>query len=155
MIVTGMSADEFVQAIGELGRETYSNNLRAVIGTVYSDNRFTARIVPVSSGANGFYVVGDGYHQGKEGLSAPGARRSWSGRRIQAACWHAYRDGIRAVFDRNPDARVYTGMAKYIGVQGFEDNYPATANRNIGSMIQPAYMPDLCDCELYGIDVSE
>ena len=59
------------------------------------------------------------------------------------------------MFDINPDARVYTGMAKYVGLDGFLDNYPPTAHVNIGSMFAPAHMPDLCDCDRYGIDTRE
>ena len=76
-----------------------------------------------------------------------GARRSASGRRINAACWHAFRDTIRAILTEYPHAIVTTGMARYEGLAGFEKVYPETANRNIGSLFAPAYMPDLCECE--------
>lgn len=66
---------------------------------------------------------------------------------MPAACWHAYRDVMLAVFAINPDARIYTGLAKYRGLAGFLDHFPATAGENIGSMVQPAYMPELCDCD--------
>ena len=147
MMITGISAEQFAAAIDTVSSEVYGGNLRAEIGTVYSGNRFAARILPRESGAR--------IYPKSSRLSAPGARRSWSGRRIQAACWHAYRDGIQAVFDINPNARVRTGMAKYIGQGGFLENYPLTANQNIGSMIQPAYMPELCDCDIHGIDTRE
>ncbi len=77
----------------------------------------------------------------------PGARRSASGRRGPYACWHAYRDMLRAIFAEAPNARVKTGMARYEGSEGFEDTYPHTANINIGSMFAPAYMPELCECD--------
>jgi hypothetical protein len=147
MIVTGISAEQFSDAIDKLSKSTYSGNLRAEVGRVYSGNRFAARIVPKDSGARMFGQ--------KIKTSAPGARRSWSGRRINAACWHAYRDAIIAVFDINPDARVYTAMAKYVGRDGFMAEYPRTADKNIGSMVQPAYMPELCDCDHFSIDTRE
>lgn len=74
-----------------------------------------------------------------------GARRSWSGRRTRAACWHAFRDVIRDILEHNPEATVITSMARYTP-ENFEDTYPATGDQNIGSMFEPAYMPDLCDC---------
>jgi len=77
----------------------------------------------------------------------PGARRSWSGGRIPSACWHAYRDVLAALFDQRPAARVRTALAVYRGREGFERDYPATAYRNVGSAMQPAYMPELCDCD--------
>lgn len=76
----------------------------------------------------------------------PGARRSWNGRHMRAACWHAYRDVLAELFRLYPDAVVKTGMSKYEGRAGFLANYPATGRQNIGSAFQPATMPELCDC---------
>ena len=75
-----------------------------------------------------------------------GARRSWSGRRTISACWHAHRDIYRAIFEAYPAATITTSLARYTA-GNFEDTYPATGWQNIGSMVQPAYMPELCDCE--------
>jgi hypothetical protein len=77
----------------------------------------------------------------------PGARRSWSGRRGRYACWHVYRDVLREVFRINPDATVITGLARYKGSDGFEREYPLTADKNVGSWMEPAYMSELCDCD--------
>ncbi len=76
----------------------------------------------------------------------PGARRSWSGRRMPAACWHAFRDVFAAVVDADPAAVIVTAIARYDGRDSFEATYPDTAHHNVGSMAAPAYMPDLCDC---------
>jgi hypothetical protein len=95
-----------------------------------------------------YYGSGKGY-RGRviaESSRVRGARRSWSGRRTNAACWHAYRDCMYAVFAIDPNAVIVTAMARYDGLAGFEKNYPETANHNIGSMVQHAYMPDLCEC---------
>lgn len=77
--------------------------------------------------------------------SREGARRSWQGRKCQAACWHAFRDVIRQVFVLAPDAVVKTSMATYTAAN-FEATYPATGWKNIGSQFQPVTMPELCDC---------
>lgn len=77
---------------------------------------------------------------------APGARRSASGRRMPAACWHAFRDVVQDILDTVPDAVVTTSMARYDAAT-FADVYPATGDVSIGSMVAPAYMPELCDCE--------
>lgn len=74
-----------------------------------------------------------------------GSRSSWSGRATRAACWHAYRDVLRAVFAEYPHAVVTTALARYEGAAGFESTYASTAYKNIGSMAAPAFMPDLCD----------
>lgn len=76
----------------------------------------------------------------------PGSRMSWSGRHTPTTCWHAYRDVLRALFVINPEAVITTKMAQYRGIEGFEENYPRTADQNIGSLFAPAYMPELCDC---------
>lgn len=147
MIVTGVTSEQLRNAVDALNTSAYAGNLTLSVGREYSRNRFSCRVIPAESGARMF--------PRSSRQSAPGARKSWNGRRINAACWHAYRDVIAAVFAINPAARVYTSMSKYVGAQGFIDNYPATANRNIGSMAQPAYMPELCDCDHYGIDTRE
>lgn len=74
-----------------------------------------------------------------------GARTSWSGRKCQAACWHAFRDVIGLVFDYAPGAVVKTTMATYTTVN-FDSTYPDTAYVNVGSQFQPVTMPELCDC---------
>jgi hypothetical protein len=74
---------------------------------------------------------------------AYGARTSWAGRHTRSASWEAYRDVLASLFNVFPKARVKTAMASYNGKQGFEDNYPATADINVGSMMSPCYMPDL------------
>lgn len=76
----------------------------------------------------------------------PGARRSASGRRGPYACWHGFRDVIAAIFLVDPDARIATGLTVYRGAENFLQTYPATGDRNVGSMINPVTMPDLCDC---------
>lgn len=129
MLVTGLPLDKFREITDRVSAEKYSGNV-----VVHHDahplsgNRFRGRLWVQSS-------------------RGPGARRSWSGRRMPAACWHAYRDVLMAVFDEYPNARVQTGMATYRGRDGFMSAYPGTAYTNVGSMMQPAYMPDLCECE--------
>lgn len=75
-----------------------------------------------------------------------GARRSGSGRRMPAACWHATRDVLAAMFDADPDAVVTTAMARYDGRDGFHRTFPGTADHNVGSMIAPASIEEMCEC---------
>jgi hypothetical protein len=49
----------------------------------------------------------------------------------------------------DPSAIVRTAMATYRGADGFLTEFPATADRDVGSMIAPAFMPELCECEAY------
>lgn len=128
MQVTGLSLDKFREIVAEISTVCYDGNVIVEQEAhAHSDNRFTARLRTKSSRGSG-------------------ARLSWSGRHIPAACWHAYRDVLEAVFEEYPDARIRTAMATYKGRQGFRENYPGTAYKNIGSMMAPAYMPELCGC---------
>ncbi len=80
----------------------------------------------------------------------PGHRVSASAfthRRLVAACWHAHRDFLRALFAEAPEARVKTAVADYRGAAGFEQTFPGTAKRNIGSLFSPVRMADACECE--------
>lgn len=43
-----------------------------------------------------------------------GARRSWTGRRTRAACWHVYRDVLTALFYEYPDALVRTPKGRLL-----------------------------------------
>lgn len=137
MQITGITPDQFDSAVMRAGIR-YGGNLRPEHGSRQSATRFRARVLPVATG----YRL---YGKGKD--LAPGQRRSWNGQRINAVCWHAYRDVMYAVFAINPKARIATALAIYRGLDDFERKFPATGDRNIGSMMAPAYMPELCECE--------
>lgn len=65
---------------------------------------------------------------------------------IAAVCWHGFRDFLRYVFERYPEAVAITAIARYEGKAGFERDYPATGDRNIGSVICPVLYRDACRC---------
>ena len=75
-----------------------------------------------------------------------GGRRSHSGRRVAAACWHAHRDVMRAIFETAPDAILVTALARYEGAADFADKFEATGDTNIGSAFNPLEMRYACDC---------
>jgi hypothetical protein len=127
MEIRGASLADFEAAVVKVSYE-YGGNLTVHRDSYQRGRLVRARVAVVSS-------------------REPGARRSWSGRRIPAACWHAYRDVLAALFEQRPRATVRTALAVYRGREGFEQRYPDTAYQNIGSQMFPAYMPQLCDCE--------
>lgn len=139
MIITGVTPDEFRQAVAKAGI-AYGDNLRAEVGREYSATRFNARVVLKTTG----------YRMGLPTSElAPGQRRSasaFSARRINAVCWHGYRDALIELFNINPNAKVRTAMAKYLGRESFYREYPKTGYQNIGAPIAPVTMPELCDC---------
>jgi hypothetical protein len=79
--------------------------------------------------------------------SKAGGRRAASGRRVAAACWHAHRDIMQAIFDQAPAAILVTALARYEGAQGFSDTFPETGFTSIGSMANPLYMGVACECD--------
>lgn len=76
----------------------------------------------------------------------PGARRSGSGRRTVAACWHAHRDVMMDIFAAAPDARLTSALADYRGAADFAASFPATGHHNVGSMMEPAAIANCCEC---------
>lgn len=129
MLVTGLPLENLQLLTRQVSMRKYANNV-----IVHPDahdlsgNRFQGRLWVADS-------------------SGPGARRSWSGRRLKATCWHAYRDVLQNLFDHYPDATVRTGLAIYRGRDGFMSTYPNTAYMNVGSDLSPVTMPELCECE--------
>lgn len=77
---------------------------------------------------------------------ARGSRRSWSGRRGPWACWHAFRDVLAEVFDRDPDATVTTAFATYRGKADFLAKYPWTDHHNVESFESTVHFSELCEC---------
>jgi hypothetical protein len=141
LIITGVTPQQFRDAVEKAGAR-YGDNLTAEIGREHSPARFNARVV----------LKATGNQMGlKSPALAPGQRRSASAfnseRRINAVCWHGYRDALVALFDAHPSVKVRTAMAKYLGKESFYAEFPRTGDQNIGSMAAPAYMPELCDCD--------
>lgn len=143
MQITGITPDQFAEIVRKVGDRDYEGNLAVDISSRQSPTRFRARVMLATTGYQMGLPTSD---------LAPAQRRSAStyrsSRRINAVCWHAFRDVFTELFDQYPDARIYTGLAKYRGRSEFYANYPATAHRNIGSMMYPMTMPETCDCEV-------
>lgn len=70
----------------------------------------------------------------------PGARRSHSGRRLASACWHVHRDFFDALCDLQPNAVITAGKKKITKDAGNWEDW------NIGSMMQPMYYSEACEC---------
>lgn len=131
------------------GKGVDFNRIREIINEV-SRNSWNGEVIlhadakPLGTGAKNPNYGFRGRIVATNGRSIA-ARRSWSGRRTNAACWHAYRDVLRAILTEYPDAIVSTALARYEGLAGFEETYPHTVNKNIGSVVAPAYMDELCN----------
>lgn len=70
-----------------------------------------------------------------------GGRINHTGRRVgNAACWHVHGHLFTAIFSIDPMAEVMSGGRKITALEGnWED-------RNIGSLFQPMYYSEACDC---------
>ena len=79
--------------------------------------------------------------------AAPGGRRSNTGRKIAAACWHVHREFMKALYLTAPNAVISSALATYRGEEDFENEFEATGDRNIGSAFQPQSMRTACECE--------
>lgn len=146
MYVSGIYFHDFVTIVDHVN-DRYAGNIAIHDGyRELNGPRFRARIRAIESGAGVLPA----------GQSAPGARRSGGPgeRRGPWACWHAYRDVIAGIFELNSDAIVRTALETYSGRTGFEQGYPMTGWRNMGSLAYPRRMPQLCDCppEIRGTD---
>lgn len=127
MIVSGVTAQDIRDVVAKLNASDYDGNV--VIERLDTLNRKDSR------------------HTLKLGTADSrkhGSRRAGSGRHGRWLCWHGFRDVVRAIMAVNPDAKVRSAAAVYDGSVGFERVYPSTAERNVGSWAQPAYMPELC-----------
>ena len=78
--------------------------------------------------------------------AGPGGRRSATGRKVAAACWHVHRDFMRALYIQAPEAVIITALARYEGAQNFEEIFTATGHGNIGSAANPQCMRNACEC---------
>lgn len=68
-------------------------------------------------------------------------------RRIHSVCWHGYRDFMAAVYAVDPDAVFRTALATYRNRAEFERTFPATGDKQVGSMADPVRYRDLCTCQ--------
>ena len=70
-------------------------------------------------------------------------------RKVHAVCWHGHRDFMRALLDRDPDARIKSGRygnLDWRGWQDFEDRFEMSGYIDIGAPIMPVQMREACFC---------
>jgi len=81
--------------------------------------------------------------------SGRGARRSATGRKMVAACWHVHRDVMERIFSDYPQCRLQSMLADYRGAADFFETFHATGANNIGSMASPRRIDEACNCEAF------
>jgi len=127
MIARNVTYGDLDHALNMVNKE-YRGNIRFKSGPTIKGKGFSFTLTVNSSGSSG-------------------GRRSNTGRKIAAACWHAHRDFFYALFELKPEAVVISSMARYEGFEDFEQEYHNSGNRNIGSQFQPLCYADACECE--------
>lgn len=76
----------------------------------------------------------------------PGYRRTFSGKRNQSACWHVCGDFFDAILDLDPGAIIYSGHLKIYEDRHGHGRLNNWQDWNIGSLMQPLYFSEACDC---------
>ena len=69
-------------------------------------------------------------------------------RKVNAICWHGFKDFLTNLFDQYPKLRVVTAQITYDGYNEFMSKFESTAVINIGSMVQPLNYEDACFCNV-------
>ena len=72
--------------------------------------------------------------------------RNKNSRDFSLACYHAHRDFLYAVFEREPSARVVTRLAAYEGLASFEATYWKVGKANVDLYFGPRLLEDYCGC---------
>ena len=103
----------------------------------YVNSLFHNNIVMETEDRGSYYLVRLKVKDSK----GAGARRSPNGRRINSACWHAHGYFIKRVFELDPNAIVYTAG------EIFKSGNWQWKDWNVGSLINPVYISELCDCK--------
>ena len=73
-------------------------------------------------------------------------RQSPEGRRVNAVCWHGFRDYFRACFTLEPNAIFRTSLDTWKGSEDFEARFQRSGYKNIGSMMNPCAFAEACRC---------
>ena len=69
-------------------------------------------------------------------------------RKINAVCWHGFRNFMREVYKVDSQAIIVTGYAKYNDKDHFELTHYKTGVVNVGSQFKPLEFSDACRCSL-------
>ena len=139
MQLWGATQEDLATIVERVSAEQYGGNIRVGEGMQGRWSTQGSRVKRVLFGLRVNSSQGPGHRRSAGGLS--------QSKRMVAACWHAHRDVMAAIFDAFPDARLKTSLADYRGAGDFREAFPETYYSNIGSMMFPCYMGDACDCD--------
>lgn len=153
MYTSGWTAEELELAMVRTYMR-YQNNIKFVNDLNMRSKRVctNVRIKPIRSFR---LLVRDRIE--RDVMYRPGVlvRSTMSGgeRSCGACCWHSYGMFIRTLFDINNDGWMNTREAKYVGLQGFLESYPATGGHIKGGLCNGEAYEYMCKC--YEYDLTE
>ncbi len=126
----GITNDQLRATVAEVSRKRYADNLTLNYSEPHNTHvSFTLRV---------------------DSSKGPGHRIGHTGKRMIAACWHAHRDVMKALFARYPEMRLVSALANYRSESDFIRSFEATGDKNIGSMARPMFMSEACECHKGG-----
>jgi hypothetical protein len=70
-----------------------------------------------------------------------------SRKKVNAVCWHGYRDFLKELYLISGTFRVVTAQATYNNIEDFYNKFESTGNNNIGSMVDPLPYRKVFLCE--------
>jgi hypothetical protein len=74
-------------------------------------------------------------------------KKDGSRSKVNAVCWHGYRDFLKELYLISGTFRVVTAQATYNNIEDFYNKFESTGNNNIGSMVDPLPYRKACNCE--------
>jgi len=72
------------------------------------------------------------------------------GKHMSAACWHVYGTFFDNLLSLNENIEIVSNGVKITSINGMN-----WQDRNIGSQAFPLYYSEACECDEYGIEISE
>jgi hypothetical protein len=126
MQIRNVSESDLIKAL-EIVNRIYDNNItfNALESLNYARNRWRVTLRVESS-------------------KKAGHRVGFTGRRLISACWHVHGDFFDALLEINPNAVIITQLSRIYKENG--KTYGNWTDKNIGSIIQPLYYSEACEC---------
>ena len=112
-----------------------------LLNQIFQGNITFNRLTPVNQKGDAFNVT----LRVKDSRGA-GARRGYTGRRLINACYHVHGYFFQILFMLNPQIQIKSlnnNISEH-NIWGFD--------RNIGSIMNPLYLSDACNCDIDAIE---
>lgn len=140
MIASKVSKADLLAAAADVG---VMLDMRALNAT---DSRYRVKVNPDPVQWPSAFTASGKRRAGEKGDVGYQRENALTGRRVNAVCWHGFRDFFRAVYKRNPAAVFRTAIDTWKGSEDFEARYRPSGERNVGSIMYPVCAAGNCRC---------